>query len=278
MRAIASALVTVAALGGPMVQASSAAGDTSIPCPRPVAAASTDSFDAEVTCTATGDGSTVQGTSFDGSTFTFKPICEKDQGSVNPQVFGGCTGQLECGENGIIYTVTITRPGGAVESYNECFDTPRRRPGVREVAAAFADVPVPSAAVRVQPPGGRTLVNLPTVMSTVAEPFEASVDLRGYVVTFTITPATFAWHHGDGTSQATSDPGRPWHQGDEPTSLVHHVYVSTASGLGVRVDTTWTATWSLDGVDQGPVDGAVTSTGTPVSLDVVEAAPQLVLR
>lgn len=256
----------------------SATADAKIPCPRPSASANTDSFDTEVTCTASGDGSTVQGTSSDGSTFTFKPICEKDQGSVNPQVFGGCTGQLECGTNGIIYAVTITSPDGTVESFNECFDTPRRRPGPDEVAAAFAQVPVPSSTVVVQPPGGRTLVNLPTVMSTVATPFDEAVDLRGYVVRFSISPTSFVWHHGDGTTQVTDDPGRPWRTGDDPASLVNHVYASTDADLEVSVDTVWTATWSLDGVDQGPVDGEVTSAGSAVLLDVVEAAPQLVLR
>lgn len=220
----------------------------------------------------------MQGTSSDGSTFTFTPICEKDYGSVNPQVFGGCTGQLECGTSGIIYAVTITRPDGSVESYNECFDTPRRLPGPREVAREFRQVPVARSTVVVQPPGGTTLVNLPTVMSTTAEPFTARRVIRGFVVVFTIAAEEFTWHHGDGTSHSTSDPGRSWQRGDEPADLVHHVYARTADGLAVSVDVTWGATWKLDGVDQGPVEGTVTTTGEPVDLGVVEASPQLVLR
>ena len=269
----------VALLAGAAFTIVPAAGaDTSIPCPKPTASSGDKHFEAAASCNSDGEGSTVQGTSSDGSTFTFKPICEKDQGLVNPQVFGGCTGQLECGDSGIIYLVTITRPDGTVESFNECFDTPRRHPGPGEVAAAFAKVPVPSSTVVVQPPGGRTLVNLPTVMSTVATPFEAAVDLRGYVVRFSISPTSFVWHHGDGTTQVTGDPGRPWQTGDDPAALVNHVYASTDADLEVSVDTVWTATWSLDGVDQGPVEGEVTAAGSPVGLDVVEAAPQLVLR
>lgn len=278
MRRVLGAIVAWAVLGISSVPSVAAAADPAIPCPAPATGAGANEFQAETSCVAVGDDGSVQGTASDGSTFTLKPICEKDYGSVNPQNFAGCSGQLECGTNGIIYLVTINRPDGTVESYNQCFDTPRRRPGPDEVAREFRQVPVARSVVTVQPPGGRTLVNLPTVLSTTAEPFTARRVIRGYEVVFTIAAEKFAWRHGDGTSQSTSDPGRPWQRGDEPTELVNHVYSQTANRLGVSVDVTWGATWSLDGVDQGPVQGTVTTTGDPVRLDVVEAAPQLVLR
>ncbi|WP_426242088.1 hypothetical protein [Nocardioides sp. LHG3406-4] len=138
-------------------------------------------------------------------------------------------------------------------------------------------VALPEAVITVQPPDGETLVNLPTIFSTQAQTYTAPpLDVLGQQVVFTLTPETFVWHHGDGTQQTTDTAGRKYQDGDEPTDLIHHMYVKTAQDLPVSVDITWSATWTLNGEAQGAVDGTVTKVGAAQQLDVLEAKPTLV--
>ena len=69
---------------------------------------------------------------------------------------------------------------------------------------------LPESTINVQPPGGETLVNLPTILSTSAERHQIPVHL-GRVnidVLLEVWPSSFVWHHGDGTSQSTTTPGK----------------------------------------------------------------------
>jgi hypothetical protein len=173
-------------------------------------------------------------------------------------------------------------PAGELLSQSEPFcpvegeeEVTPRAPGPGEASAALRTVPLPQSRIKIQPPDGETLVNLATVFSTSAAAFDAPVTLLGRNVVLHIVPAQFTWHHGDGTSQTTTQPGTPWAEGSDAASLIHHVYTARATDLAVSLDTTWTATWTLDGIDQGAVPGSVTRTGPPVSLDVLEARPVL---
>ncbi len=169
--------------------------------------------------------------------------------------------------------------GTIKESVNICpgddippTDTPSIDP-----RAELKKVLLPEAVIVVQPPEGETLVNLPTIFSTAAQTYTAPpLDVLGQQVVFTLTPTTFRWHHGDGTEQTTGTAGKRFEEGDEPTTLINHLYRQTATDLQVSVDITWSATWTLNGQAQGPVDGTVTKTGAAQDLDVLEARPTLV--
>lgn len=147
------------------------------------------------------------------------------------------------------------------------------------VATAFQSVPVPKPVLGVQPPGGETLVNIETVFAADATPFTSTVTLLGQAVTLAITPLSFAWTHGDGTSRTTATGGRPLSpaeadRGVVPDTAITHTY-RTPSTVTVSVAVTWTATWRVGNGPAQPVPGSVTTQSAPQALAVLEAAPQL---
>ncbi len=178
--------------------------------------------------------------------------------------------------------------GGLLGSYTQCPEDPpptaETTPTVvvdipGEVLKAFKKVPLPDSTINVQPPGGETLVNLPTIMSTSAERTQIPVrlDKVDIDVLLEVWPSQFVWHHGDGTTQTTTTPGKAWTEGDDTAALITHTYAKTSQGLELSVDTTWSAQFKVVGQpDWRPVDGTVTITGTPVTVAVLEAKPQLV--
>ena len=208
----------------------------------------------------------------------------------------GCVASYTCpdGSLPVVWTYVLD-DGGSTGSYSQCPGEPEPTkdtppvgiPG--EVRRAFERVPLPDSQLVVQPPGGRTLVNLPTIFSTRAAPFSTTVELRkiGLSVTLDIRPVAYTWHHGDETTQETDHPGGTYAEetaagptcatrgGDVP--CVTHIYTRSADTLGASVDTTWAAAYQVDG--SGPwrdVDGTVTIAGASQDLTVVEAVPQLV--
>ena len=148
-----------------------------------------------------------------------------------------------------------------------------------EVLNAFKRVALPQSTINVQPPGGETLVNLPTILSTSAERHQIPVRLErvNIDVLLEVWPSRFVWHHGDDTSQETTDPGKAWTEGADLSDLITHTYAKTSEGLDLSVDTTWSAQFRVVGQPNWrPVDGTVTIDGTPVTVAVLEAKPQLV--
>lgn len=146
------------------------------------------------------------------------------------------------------------------------------------IQQAFAQVPVPSSQIVVQPPDGETLVNFPTIYSTEAPSFVESLTLLGQQVDLYISPASYTWVHGDGTTQTTDDPGQAWQRGLDMSAYLSHEYDQTANGLDLRVDVTWTADFRVNGGAWQPVNGTVSVTGPSEQLDVLEADPLLVGR
>lgn len=148
------------------------------------------------------------------------------------------------------------------------------------VREAFERVPLPESDIMIQPEGGETLVNHPTFLRTEAAPFDETVTFFGGRITVVlhIEPTSFLWHHGDGTTATTTDPGSAYDKsmGLDYGHLVFHEYAKAIKEVAVSVDTTWAATWTLNGRDMGAVPGTVTKTGIPQSLDVLEARPVLV--
>lgn len=186
-----------------------------------------------------------------------KPIKLTPEGYVpSPWIIMNCTiteSTVDCPEGA---------PGGPAPAPRQLTEGDVRR--------AVSEIPMPALDVRVQP-GGRTLVNVPTILSTDPEPVRENVTLLGRDIQVEATPTRFTWHHGDGTSRTTTRPGRPY-----PHKDVTHTYRRTADGLTLRVDATYTVRYRIDGGDWTDLGATLTATGTPNTLDVDEAAPVLV--
>ena len=215
-------------------------------------------------------------------TWELQPVCE----AMNA---GGCVTQHFCGDGTPAsdwhYTLADGTPSGV---YTQCpgdpapsSDTPTQpltvTPG--QVLQAFRRVELPASVV-VIPPGGETLVNFPTNVYTESESFAETIEFFGgrMTVVLQIEPSSYAWHRGDGTVQRTEWPGRAWQKSDgrEQRGLITHTYLETTKDALVSVDTTWSATWTLNGRDMGAVPGTVTIEGDAEPLDVLEARPVLV--
>jgi len=144
------------------------------------------------------------------------------------------------------------------------------------VRRAFKRVPLPAAGLVVQPPGGKTLVNFDTIFSTDARPFQRTVRLLGREVVLRIRPSSFSWHFGDDSEPlSTTEAGRRYRRGLPMDSYITHQYTDANVTVHPRVDTTYSAEYSVDGQPFQPVIGTVTIDGAPVSLQVVEARPVL---
>jgi hypothetical protein len=201
----------------------------------------------------------------------------------------GCIEEYECPDGSVPEVwVYQLQAGGVLGEYSQCPEdppptaetTPTQTVDIpAEVLNAFKRVALPQSTINVQPPGGETLVNLPTILSTSAERHQIPVHL-GRVnidVLLEVWPSRFVWHHGDDTSQETSDPGKAWTEGADLNDLITHTYAKTSEGLDLSVDTTWSAQFRVVGQPTWrPVDGTVTIDGAPVTVAVLEAKPQLV--
>lgn len=148
---------------------------------------------------------------------------------------------------------------------------------MESVRSAFARTPFKRPVLVVQPPGGLTLVNLPTF-------FEASypspgygpghvhtVTLLGRSVRIGVSSVEYRWVFGDGTPVlATASAGGSWPNGD-----VQHVY-TRAGRYSVQVKAVYRGRYSVDGGPWLPVDSAVTLAAPPVTLTVATAHNHLV--
>lgn len=213
-------------------------------------------------------------------------IVQQDCESINA---GGCVTTYHCPDGAIATSYLLfDRAGTLVGSHSQCPGDPAptastpAQPTITpaRVLGAFREVPLPSSDIIIQPEGGETLVNHPTFYRTEAAPFDETVTFFGgrVSVVLHIRPASFRWQHGDGTSATTTDPGSPYTRamGLDYDHLVFHEYAEATKGVPASVDTTWSATWTLNGRDMGAVPGTVTIEGTPQTLDVFEARPVLV--
>src|SRR5699024_4854905 len=111
---------------------------------------------------------------------------------------------------------------------------------VGDIIEAVRQVGLPSLQIKIQP-GGTTLVNFETIFYADAPTFERTVDLLGYAVDLRATPASFTWHHGDGTSQTTSSPGHKY-----PNHDVTHTFKRAADNIRPSVDVTYQVSYRID--------------------------------
>ena len=132
-------------------------------------------------------------------------------------------------------------------------------------------VEIPAPVVQVQPPGGRTLVNLDTIVFTDGTPRVWPVRLLGDDVTIRAVPVGYRWRFGDGAQLVTDHPGAAY-----PEQTVWHVFTEPGP-TSASVEVTYRGEFQVDGAGEWiPIPGQVTRPGTPVPLTVLEQRTELV--
>ena len=210
------------------------------------------------------------------ATWTVRQICKDD--SRNPE--GACFNPQECttaaGVPGTRYT--LYRDGENVGTACLTADEETRigdPPPIRVlVLKAFKNLDWPASTLVVQPPDGRTLVNLDTnFYTTNTEVTSIAVRLVRSEVVVNARPIAYTWHFGDGTTETTTSPGAPY-----PDLDVAHVYEQTEK-VAVSVDTQYgDASFTVDGGPPEDIPSTVWIAGADSDLQIVEALPQLVIR
>ncbi|MGH3358714.1 MAG: hypothetical protein ACRDO7_07905 [Nocardioidaceae bacterium] len=130
-------------------------------------------------------------------------------------------------------------------------------------------VGLPSATVNIQPEGA-TLVNFDTIFFTERPEFTRTVSLLGYSVDIAAEPSEYVWHHGDGSSQATTTAGAPY-----PEMDILHRYSDAHLTVHPSVDVTYRVRWRVDDAGWHSIDEPLTATGPPTALRIKEATAVL---
>jgi hypothetical protein len=119
-----------------------------------------------------------------------------------------------------------------------------------------------------------TLVNLRTTFYTRPHRLDRVLSILGYTVDVEIHPIHYTWHWGDGTSQTTETPGRPY-----PSLEVTHTYRHATEpdhDLALSVDVTYTGRYRVDGTTWAANPQPITISGPPTALPVKQASAVLV--
>lgn len=209
------------------------------------------------------------------ATWTVRQLCKDDGGNegvcFSPQV---CT--TAAGVPGTRYT--LYRDGENVGTACLTADEETKigdPPPIRVlVLKAFKNLDWPASTLVVQPPDGRTLVNLDTnFYTTNTEVTSIPVTLVQSRVVVSARPIAYRWHFGDGSSVTTTSPGAPY-----PDLDVSHVYEQTDK-VAVSVDTQYgAASFTVGGGAPEEIPSTIWVAGAESDLAIVEALPQLVLR
>lgn len=222
------------------------------------------------------------------NTISYIPFCARGDGEQEGSMYG-CPReqQLTCG-GGLVYTQLTTTPDGTTTSGIVCL-SPEEEPPPQQVIdipglalEAFRSIEMPQPRLLVQPPGGETLVNFPTVVSTTAEPKTYTVPMgnTGITIILDTWPSNYHWDFGDGTTLDTDAPGRAWTEGDLPATddrFITHEYTDADETFDASVAITWSANFRVAGQsDWQAVNGQVTRDSADVALTILEARPELV--
>jgi len=193
---------------------------------------------------------------------------------------------LQCGNGGICTDLVECVEGGQPGLWHDVYmdgadvgDVCVPEAAVDEVSIAqlaireFKRLQWPASELKVQPPGGETLVNLETIFYTDnSSATLQQVRLAGRSVTIEATPASYGWDFGDGTTTTATSPGRAY-----PDHDVFHVYASTGT-VAASVATTYAGRFRIGNGTWQPIPETLTVAGESVGLDILEAKPQLVIR
>lgn len=172
---------------------------------------------------------------------------------------------------GVLYDVFLEgeKVGETCVTEQEAAEQEQVTPG--RVLRAFRRLSWPRSELVIQPPGGTTLVNLPTIFYTDnTAPSRQRVTLLRQGVLIEATPTTYTWHYGDGTSTSTPTAGTPY-----PAFDITHEY-GTVDTFAPRLDTTYTGRYRLEGGPWIAIPETLTVTGASQRLQTVTAIPTLV--
>jgi hypothetical protein len=141
---------------------------------------------------------------------------------------------------------------------------------------------VPRPGIGVAPPGGRTLVNIQTVLwvQTPGEQELPPLDLLGRRVELHIVVDHVDWDFGDGQRARTDGPEPAYRPADHCRTRTcpgywGHTYAA-AGTVSLTATTTWTATYRLDEGPEQPVPGTVAAPPQTRPLTVEQAHSVLV--
>lgn len=213
-----------------------------------------------------------------------RPISHSAGHWVSAQVCGlggrsTCSSPLLCADGQPMVHTWFQEPSGARHDESDwCPDKPRRLgrlPAAAQIEDAFRRLPLPASPLHIQPGGGKTRVNFDTIFYTTNSPFARTIQLLGHRVVFHVTPTTYTWNWGDGHTDQTGWPGQPYEQAVPISDDITHRYESDAT-FRPRLDTTYSATYAVDGGPSRPVEGTVTIQGSPTSLKADTYTPVLV--
>lgn len=139
------------------------------------------------------------------------------------------------------------------------------------VTRQFEQLSWPASELTIQPPQGRTLVNLDTIFFTTnAEPTVVPLRLLGQSVEIEATPTSYTWQFGDGESLTTDTPGHAY-----PEQDVTHTYLAKAT-VAPSVDTVYSGRYRVGNGAWQAIDATRTVAGPSQLLTIVEAKPKLV--
>lgn len=150
------------------------------------------------------------------------------------------------------------------------------------VAMAQVRKLVPHPAIGIAPPGGRSLVNIQTLLwvDAAADQSLGTVTLLGHRVGLRIHVQRVDWDFGDGQTETTAEPGRKYDPGD-PCSTVTcrgywgHVYTTTGA-MTVFAQVTWSGEFRVGAGAWTPIAGAVTGPSVATGLTIRQARGVLV--
>ncbi|MGB7449499.1 MAG: hypothetical protein WA892_10265 [Ornithinimicrobium sp.] len=149
--------------------------------------------------------------------------------------------------------------------------------GINDIVAQFhrTDFAVPQ--VEIEPPGGRTLVHLPTFYALTwpndgVEPEEVdTTTLLGHDVRIRPLFVNATYDFGDGDSSGpVKSLGGPY-----PNGGIQHVYVSRAN-VKASVSVTYGGEYSIDGQEWEPIPGSITVDGAVQPVEVLTSRNRLV--
>jgi hypothetical protein len=174
----------------------------------------------------------------------------------------GLWGQRTTGDWDLLAERCFGRPPTAAQ-------TPRPQVTPALVLQALRRIGLPALQAHTQPQD-KTLVNFETIFFTEPQAFTRTITLLGQQVDVQATPASYTWHHGDGTSATTSDPGAPY-----PAKDITHEYTDAHVTVQPSVDVTYTARFRVNGDGWQDIPETVTIAGPSTDLRVSEATAVL---